>query len=149
MINSVHALADAITEVKKETNKTTRYGDEQKIANDYEDYVYGIIAYVREELAFKGESQKKIAVVTSINSDGTYTIADNYSESATSLVRAYEYAMTVTTNLCDDYGTTVDKSQLLKADAIITFNNSNITQEALLNSFGSSEYNGIIISNTP
>ena len=149
MIKSVHALADAITEVKKETNKTTRYGDEQKIANDYEDYVYGIIAYVREELAFKGESQKKIAVVTSINSDGTYTIADNYSESATSLVRAYEYAMTVTTNLCDDYGTTVDKSQLLKADAIITFNNSNITQEALLNSFGSSEYNGIIISNTP
>lgn len=149
MIQSVHTLADAVTEVEKETGKTTRYGDVQRIASDYEDYVYGIIAYVREELAAKGLSQKKIAVVTDINDDGTYTIADNYSEAATSLVRAYEYAMAVTTNICDDYGTTVTKDQLLKADAIITFNNSNISQDTLLDSFGSSDYDGIIISNTP
>lgn len=149
MIQSVHALADAITEVEKETGKTTRYGDVQNIASDYEDYVYGIIAYVREELAKKGLSQKKIAVVTAINGDGTYSIADNYTEAATSLVRAYEYAMTVTTNICDDYGTTVTKDQLLKADAILTFNNSNISQDKLLDSFGGSDYDGIIISNTP
>lgn len=150
MIQSVHALADAITNVqKKDSTKKTRYGNVQKIASDYEDYVYGIIAYVREELAAKGMSQKKIAVVTSIDGNGQYTIADNYSQAATSLVRAYEYAMTVTTNLCDDYGTTVTTEQLLKADAIITFNNSNITEEALVNSFNGAEYNGIIISNTP
>lgn len=149
MINSVHKLADAITAVEQKTGKTTRYGDVQTIANDYEDYVYGMISYVCEELAAKGLSQKKIAVITSINDDGTYTIADNYSQAATSLVRAYEYAMTVTTNICDDYGTTVTKDQLMKADAILTFNNDNITLDALEKSFGDTEYKGIVLSNTP
>lgn len=57
--------------------------------------------------------------------------------------------MTVTTNICDDYGTKVTKDQLLKADAILTFNNENIDLDTLRKSFGSSEYNGIILSNTP
>ena len=149
MIQSVYALADAIKSVQDKTGKTTRYGDVKTIASDYENYVYGMLSYVREELAAKKLSQKKIAVVTVINDDGTYTIADNYSQAATSLVRAYEYAMTVTTNICDDYGTKVTKDQLLKADAILTFNNENIDLDTLRKSFGSSEYNGIILSNTP
>ncbi len=149
MIQSVYALAEGIKNVEDKTGKTTRYGDVQTIASDYENYVYGMISYVREELAAKKISQKKIAVVTAINDDGTYDIADNYSQAATSLVRAYEYAMTVTTNLCDDYGTKVTKDQLLKADAILTFNNENIDQVTLRKSFGDSQYDGIILSNTP
>ncbi len=149
MIATVHSLADAITEVEKKTNKTTRYGNVQNIASDYEDYVYGVISYVREELAAKGLGQKTVAVVTEINGDDTYDIADDGSQSATSMVRAYEYSMTVTKNLCEEYGTKVTKDQLLQADAIITINNEDISQDVLTDSFGDSDYKGVIISNTP
>ncbi len=149
MIESVKRIADAVTEVEKETGKTTRYGDVQTIAADYEKYVYGIISYVQEELAAKSAEKKNVAVLTAINKDGTYTIADSLSTSASSLVRAYEYCMCVTNNMADTYGTTLTLDQLLKADAIVTINNQNITRAKLLESFGDKTYSGMIISNTP
>lgn len=150
MIWSVHQLADAIAEVAAETGKTTRYGDVQKIAQDYEEYVYGIIAYVQQQLAAKGLEQKTVAVVTAINEDGTYTLADSISRSATSLVRAYEYTMTTCDSLVDELGGTVATlDQLLSADAIVTINNNNINQNTLLESFGEKTYDGILVTNTP
>ncbi len=150
MIESVKRLANAITQVEEETGKTTRYGDVQVIANDYEKYVYGVIAYVQEELAAKGLEEKTVAVLTAINEDGTYTIADSLATSATSLVRGYEYAMCVSKSLVDEVGsTTVTLEELLSADVIITINNQNITKTDLEQSFGTETYNGILITNTP
>jgi hypothetical protein len=149
MIESIKRLADAVTEVENETGKTTRYGDVQTIAGDYEKYVYGIISYVQEELAAKGAEEKNVAVLTAINEDGTYTIADSLSTSSTSLVRAYEYCMCVANSMTDIYGTTLTLDQLLEADAIVTINNQNITRTQLLESFGDKTYDGTIISNTP
>lgn len=149
MIESVKRLADATTEVAAETGKTTRYGDVQVIASDYEKYVYGIISYVKEELAATGQKEKTVAVVDAINADGTYNLCNSLSTSATSLVRAYEYSMPVSETLTDVYGLTVTKDQLLTADVIITINNRNLAQSTLLESFGDSSYDGIIISNTP
>lgn len=150
MIWSVHQLADAITEVMKETGKTTRYGDVQQIAEDYEEYVYGVVAYVQQQLAAKGLDQKTVAVITAINEDGTYTLADSISRSATSLVRAYEYTMTTCNSLVDEIGGTIATlDQLLTADAIVTINNSNINQNTILESFGDKVYDGILVTNTP
>jgi len=150
MIWSVKQLALAIDEVKKETGKTTRYGDPLEIAADYEEYVYGVIAYVNAQLEAKGLSKKNVAVVTAINEDGTYALADSFSMSATSLVRAYEYTMTTTDSLVDTIGgTTATLDQLLTADAIITINNQNVTQTAMLESFGEKVYEGILLTNTP
>ena len=149
MMESVNRIADAVTEVENETGKTTRYGDVQTIAGDYEKYVYGIIAYVQEELANKSVEKKNVAILTAINEDGTYTVADSLSTSATSLVRAYEYCMCVADSITDMYGTTVTIDQLLEADAIVTINNNNITRTQLLESFGDNTYDGMIISNTP
>lgn len=150
MIWSVQQLADAIKEVMNKTGKTTRYGDPQEIAQDYEEYVYGIIAYVQQQLAAKGLSQKAVAVVTAINEDGTYTLADSISRSATSLVRAYEYTMTTCDSLVDELGSTVATlDQLLTADAIVTINNNNINQNTLLESFGEKAYGGVLVTNTP
>ncbi len=149
MIWSVHQLADAISEVETETGKTTRYGDVQQIADDYENYIYGIIAYVKEELAANGLTEKTAAVITAINDDGTYTIGDALSTSATSLLRAFEYSESVTKNLADTYGTTVTLDQLLTADVIITINNNNINKNTLEESFGDKTYDGIMITNTP
>ncbi len=150
MIWSVHQLADAIAEVQTATGKTTRYGDVQKIADDYEAYVYGIIAYTQQQLAAKGLEPKTVAVVTAINDDGTYTLADSISRSATSLVRAYEYTMTTCDSLVDEIGGTVATlDQLLSADAIVTINNQNINQNTLLESFGEKTYDGILVTNTP
>ena len=150
MIESVYRIADAVAEVEAATGKTTRYGNAQQIAADYEAYVYGVIAYVQEELAAKGLGEKTVAVVTAINEDGTYTLADSLSTSATSLVRAYEYCMCVSQSLVDVIGsTTATLDQLLTADAIVTINNQNITQAALLESFGDQVYDGFVLSNTP
>ena len=150
MIQSVYRLADAVKEVEKDTGKTTRYGDVTKIAEHYEKYVYGLIAYVREELAAKGLPMKTVAVVTAINDDGTYTLADSLSRSATSLVRAYEYTMCVSESLVDKLGTTtVTLDQLLTADAIVTINNQNISNSAMLESFGEKTYNGILVASQP
>lgn len=149
MIASMHAFADAITEVENETGKTTRYGDVQVIADDYEKYIYGTVAYVQARLAADKAEQKTVAVLTAINEDGTYSLADSTSLSATSLVRAYEYSSAVTKSLTEVYGKTVTLDQLLTADVIITINNRNITQTALEESFGTRSYDGIIISTTP
>jgi|GEM_PF-3199809 len=150
MMDSVQRLADAITEVEKETGKTTRYGDVQVIAGDYEKYVYGIIAYVQSQLAAKGLEEKTVAVITSINEDGTYTLADSLSSSATSLVRAYEYCVAVTNSLVDEIGsTTATLDQLLTADCIVTLNNQNISNSVLQESFGSKSYDGIVVTNSP
>ena len=150
MIESVYRLADAVKEVEKETGKTTRYGDVTVIAQNYEKYIYGLIAYVQEELAAKGLPQKTVAVVTAINDDGTYTLADSVSRSATSLVRAYEYTMCVSESLVDKLGTTtVNLDQLLTADAIITINNNNISNATMLESFGDKSYDGILVASQP
>ena len=149
MIWSVHNFANAISAVMAETGKTTRYEDPQIIAQNYEDYIYGLIAYVNEQLAAKGIPQKTVAVITAINEDGTYTIGDENATSTTSILRAFEYSETVSKSLADVYGTTVTLEQLQSADVIITINNTNIDKTKLEESFGESAYNGIMITNTP
>ncbi len=149
MIASMYALADAITEVEEETGKTTRYGDVQEIAADYESYIYGIIAYVQEELAANGLSEKTFAFVTAVNEDGTFTIGGADYNSATSLGRAYEYCIAAATPLATET-TTVTLDELLKADVIITLNNQNLTAEAMAEAgVDSYSYDGILITNSP
>ena len=150
MIQSVYRLADAVKAVEKASGKTTRYGDVTEIAKHYEKYVYGLIAYVQEELASKGLPMKTVAVVTAINDDGTYTLADSVARSATSLVRAYEYTMCVSESLVDKLGsTTATLDELLTADAIVTINNQNISNSAMLESFGDKSYDGILVASQP
>ena len=149
MIWSVHQFANAITAVMNETGKTVRYEDPQTIAKNYEEYIYGLIAYVNEQLNARGLQQKTVAVVTAINEDGTYTIGDENATSATSILRAFEYTETVSKNLADIYGTIVTVAQLQEADVIVTINNTNIDKNALEESFGESAYKGIMITNTP
>ena len=148
MIESMYRLANAVDAVKAETGKTTRYGDPQVIASDYENFIYGMIAYVHEELAAKGMEPKTFAFVTKINEDGTYEIGGANYNSATSLGRAYEYGISVATPLATETKN-VTLDELLEADAIITLNNSNISQSELLESFGDKVYEGITISNSP
>jgi hypothetical protein len=150
MIETVYRMADAVTEVEKETGKTTRYGDVQTIASDYEKYVYGVIAYVQEELAAKGLEEKTVAVVKSINEDGTYTLSDSMSTSSTSLDRPYEYSMCVSKSLGDQLGTTtVTVDQLLTADAIVTIGNTGITATTLEASFGDQSFDGVMVTSMP
>ncbi|MCD8144126.1 MAG: S-layer homology domain-containing protein [Oscillospiraceae bacterium] len=149
MIDSMYALADAITEVEEETGKTTRYGDVQAIAADYESYIYGIIAYVQEELAATGQEQKTFAFVTEVNEDGTFNIGGADYNSATSLGRAYEYCIAAATPLTTK-STTVTLDELLEADVIITLNNQNLTAEAMAEAgVDSYSYDGILITNSP
>ena len=182
MIESVQRIADAVDETidkyaAQGITKTTRYGDCQVIAADYETYVYGLIAYIQSQLAADGEDQKVVAVVNGIyeqeDADGNkynvYAIADDLATSATSLVRAVEYTMPVCTSILEtiDYGTmdvestgrdgsvttsqvkTVTLDDLLKADVIVTINNTNISAETLNASFGDKTYDGIEITKTP
>ena len=149
MIASVQAAADAITEIEEETGKTTRYGDVQVIASDYETYIYGIIAYVQEELAANGLEQKTFAFVTEVNEDGTFTIGGADYNSATSLGRAYEYCIAAATPTTTET-TTVTLEELLEADVIITLNNSAITSETMAEAgVDSSTYDGVLITNNP
>lgn len=116
MIESVKRLADAADAVAEATGKVTRYEAPQVIAADYETYVYGLIAYIQEQLANEGKDEKTVAVLTSvIDAEGnvvteidpaqggtySYGLADGLSTSATSLVRAYEYSMPVTKDLLE------------------------------------------------
>ena len=149
MIESMHRLADAITEVENETGKTTRYGDVQQIADDYEAYVYGIIAYVQQQLAAKGVSEKTVALIQAINEDGTYTLVDRDTVSATSTWRPREYCEPVTKNMAEEVGTIATLDQLLQADVIVTFNNQSIPQSDMLESFGDKTYDGILLTNYP
>lgn len=169
----MYNLADAINEVTEETGKTTRYGDPQVIASDLEKYVYGTVAYVQEELAAKGLEEKTVAVVTYVNEDGTYTVADSLQtadlQSGTGrLERMEEYVMCVSTSLTDRYHTEMEQTEtdlisglqttstvkvvtldeLMQADAIVAFGRSTLRQD-LLDSFGDRAYDGIIITSEP
>jgi hypothetical protein len=123
MIDTMKTLADAMDQVTAETGAEGRYGDPQVIASDYEKYIYGTSAYVLSEIA-KGTTQKKtVAVVTAINEDGTFTIANADSMAATSSVRFVEYTALVSNNLANILDkTTVTAEELSQADAIITTN---------------------------
>jgi hypothetical protein len=149
MIESVQRMADAITAVEQKTGKTTRYGDVQEIASDYETYIYGIISYVQEELAAKGLSQKTFAYVTGINEDGTFTVGGADYNSATSLGRAYEYCIPVATPITTETKS-VTLEELKKTDVIITLNNQNLTAAAMAEAgISSATYNGVLITNNP
>ena len=160
MIDSVYTAAKAIKQVEAETGKTTRYGDVMEIAQDYETYVKGTIAYVLEELNAKGLKEKTVAVLKSYDAaTGIYTLADENSLAGTSTYRPYEYVMNVSKNLADETGLTVSAADLCaKADAIVclqgTIENagdgaSSITQDSILESFGEAVYDGIICATQP
>lgn len=149
MIRSVKNAADAVSEVEQAAGKKTRYDKVETIASDYESYIYGIISYVQAQLAQKGLSQKTFAFVTAVNDDGTFTLGGADYNSATSLGRAYEYCISAATPLTKETKT-VTKDQLLKADVIITLNNSNITADKMADAGVDSEtYKGILITNNP
>jgi hypothetical protein len=149
MIESVQRMADAITAVEEETGKTTRYGDVQEIASDYETYIYGIISYVQEELAAKGLSQKTFAYVTGINEDGTFQVGGADYNSATSLGRAYEYCIPVATPLTTETKN-VTLEELKEADVIITLNNQNLTAAKMAEAgISNATYDGVLITNNP
>jgi hypothetical protein len=161
MIESVYAAAEAIQQVEAATGKTTRYGDVMTIAQDYETYVKGTIAYVLEELDAKGLEQKTVAVLTGYDAaTGMYTLANADSQAATSSNRPYQYVMNVSKNLSDEIGsTTISAADLCaKADAIVCFNGtienagdgtSSISQDSILESFGETTYDGILCATQP
>ena len=150
MIDSMYALADAITEIEEETGKTTRYGDVQVIASDYETYIYGIIAYVQAELDELGLEQKTFAFITDVLDDGTFEVGGADYNSATSLGRAYEYGIAAATPLTTET-TTMTLDEVLEADVIITINNSTDLDADTMAEAGISEatYDGILITNIP
>lgn len=138
MIDTMYALADAMDQVTEKTGAVGRYGDPQVIASDYEKYVYGTSAYVLSEIA-KGNAQKKtVAIVTAINDDGTFTLANSDSMASTSNVRFVEYTALVSNNLAETLGkTTATAEELVNADAIVTTNiqDGNVTVDEI-------QYNG-------
>lgn len=160
MIDSVYAAAKAIKQVEAETGKTTRYGDVMEIAQDYETYVKGTIAYVLEELDAKGLEQKTVAVLTGYDAaTGMYTLANSATLAATSTNRPIEYVMNVSKDLSEETGTTISAADLCaKADAIVCFSGSienagdgasQISQDTILESFGENVYDGIILATQP
>ena len=161
MIDSVYAAAEAIQEVEAETGKTTRYGDVMQIAEDYETYVKGTIAYVLAELEAKGLEQKTVAVLTGYDAaTGMYTLANAASLAATSTNRPIEYVMNVSKDLSEVIGsTTISAADLCaQAEAIVCFQGSienagdgasKISQDTILESFGESVYEGIICASQP
>ena len=161
MIDSVYAAAEAIQEVEAETGKTTRYGDVMQIAEDYETYVKGTIAYVLAELEAQGLEQKTVAVLTGYDAaTGMYTLANAASLAATSTNRPIEYVMNVSKDLSEVIGsTTISAADLCaQADAIVCFQGSienagdgasKISQDTILESFGESVYEGIILASQP
>lgn len=160
MIDSVYAAAKAIKQVEAETGKTTRYGDVMEIAQDYETYVKGTIAYVLEELEAKGLEQKTVAVVSGYDAaTGMYTLRNSASLAATSMARDIEYVMNVSKDLSEETGLTISAADLCaKADAIVAYTgtienagdgNGSITKDSILESFGEASYDGIIISTYP
>ena len=154
MIESVQRLADAVDEVAAETGKTTRYAaqgqDAQTIAANYENFVYGLIAYIHSELEAKGLDQKTFAFVTAVNEDGTLTVGGAETTSATSLGRAYEYCVAVGESIATEE-TTMTCAEVADADVIITINNQNVSLESLNEAFANAgvSYDGLIISDTP
>lgn len=161
MIDSVYAAAKAIKQVEAETGKTTRYGDVMEIAEDYETYVKGTIAYVLEELNAKGMEEKTVAVLTGYDAaTGMYTLANSATLAATSTNRPIEYVMNVSKDLSEEIGsTTISAADLCaKADAIVCFSGSienandgasKISQDSILESFGESAYDGIVLATQP
>ncbi len=159
-IDSVYAAAQAIQEVVDETGKTTRYGDVMQIAEDYETYIKGTIAYVLEELDAKGLEQKTVAVLTGYDAaTGMYTLANSETLAATSTNRPMEYVMHVSKDLSEELGQTVSAADLCAhADAIVclggSIENANdgaskITTDSILESFGENVYDGIICASQP
>jgi hypothetical protein len=160
MIDSVYAAAQAIQQVEAETGKTTRYGDVMTIAQDYETYVKGTIAYVLEELNAKGLEEKTVAVLTGYDAaTGLYTLANSATLASTSTNRPIEYVMNVSKDLSEETGTTISAADLCaKADAIVCFSGtienagdgaSKISQDSILESFGETAYDGIILATQP
>lgn len=160
MIDSVYAAAKAVKQVEAETGKTTRYGDVMEIAEDYETYVKGTIAYVLEELNAKGMEQKTVAVLTGYDAaTGMYTLANSATLAATSTNRPIEYVMNVSKDLSEETGTTISAADLCaKADAIVCFSGSienagdgasKISQDSILESFGETAYDGIVLATQP
>lgn len=150
MIDSIKNTATVMNTITAEAKASDekligRYGDPATIASDYEKYVYSIPCYIMEELAAKGLQKKKIALVTAINSDGSYTLANPASQDVSSQYRALEFCQLVTDNIASTYGTTVTKDQLLTSDVIITTTKaaSPVTQDQLVASFGTSDLNSL------
>jgi hypothetical protein len=138
MIDTMYTLADAMDTVTQQTGSVGRYGDPQVIASDYEKYVYGTSAYVLSEIAKGNATKKTVAIVSAINDDGTFTLANAESMAATSNVRYVEYTALVSDNLANKLGkTTVTAEELMQADAVITTN----TQDGAITSDGIN-YNG-------
>ncbi|MCD8019475.1 MAG: hypothetical protein LUF92_07800, partial [Clostridiales bacterium] len=153
MIQSMYNLADAIDAVKAEDpTKTTRYGDPQVIASDYEKYVYGTSAYILSEIAAGNVEKKTVAVVSALNEDGTFTLQNSESTSATSSVRYVEYAALVSDNLSNVLdSTTATVDELAGVDAIIV-NNSDLSSSDITSALqDSASYNSnmMVITTSP
>lgn len=153
MVATMKNLASAIQEVSAATGKTVRYGNPMTIANDYEKYIYGTSAYVLSEIA-KGTCKKKtVAIINAINEDGTYTLSDSSSMSATSKVRAVEYVNIVADNLADTLGkTTVTAEEIGQgADVIICMDNVNagLSASGIKEALGDSYQGQMLITTTP
>lgn len=136
MIATMYDTAACLNEIKQKTGKATRYSDPEEIAQDYENYIKGIKGYIKEEIG--EENYRTIAIVSSENADGTYTIHGQGATSATSPNYYVEYTEDVANNLADilinaeDYedATSVDVTgaQLATADAIILTGNSSLEE---------------------
>ncbi len=79
-VKTVAASLNSVTE-KSGGSLTTRYGDPEEIANDYEKAIYGIYYYVMSNLKEYGGTieKKNVAYVSGYNADDkTYTVATTF-----------------------------------------------------------------------
>ncbi len=133
-INTVYNVAAAMDKITKDTGAVGRYGSGEDIAETYENYAYGIPAYVLSKIADKTVARKTVANVTKYDeASKTYTIEGSASTmvSTTSLARIYQYTSAVTNNLADKLNkTTVTAEELAQADVIID-TKSAVTDDAL------------------
>lgn len=102
--------------------KQLRYGSATAIATNYEKYVKGTQAYILSQLETTKAAKKSVAVVESVNEDGTYVVTKTPSSFSTA-TRFLEITTLVAGNIADGYegdgSATVTKDQLAKADLIV------------------------------
>ena len=124
MISSAKRIGAAMDDITDAANgaKLGRYADEtghsSYIADEYENFIYGLQAYIMSKI----DTKKTVAIVSAANEDGTFTIADASTQEATSSNRYVEYTDIVGDNVAATLGTNITAEQLAAVDVIILSN---------------------------
>ncbi len=133
MVKTLNEVAEIMDSITAETGMTGRYNTDgssaTEISKAFADYVAGIPTYVLSQIS----KLKKVAILTAVNDDGTYTVAGSASQSMTSNNRIVEYCALITENLNDSTSdTSMSASDLVNADVIIYNGMSSSNLDALM-----------------